>query len=211
MDRGDLFVISAPSGAGKSTLCNRLMERLPGLVFSVSHTTRPPRKGEVDGKDYFFVSEKEFERLVTKGKFLEWARVHGHFYGTSRDHVMEFLSRGMDVILDIDVQGATQVREKFPGAVTIFILPPSWTVLEERLLRRGSEDMDSVRVRLRNALKEMEEVANYTYTIVNDKLNEATDNLVAIVVAVRCRTARVLASKIDMTALHPGPDSWFLK
>ncbi len=210
MDRGDLFVISAPSGAGKSTLCNMLMKRLPGLAFSVSHTTRPPRNDEVDGRDYFFVSEEEFERLASKGAFLEWARVHGHFYGTSRDHVMEYLSKGVDVILDIDVQGARQVREKFPGAVTIFILPPSWKILEERLLRRGSEDAEAVRLRLQNALKEMDEVTSYRYTIVNDRLEEASNELVSVVTATRSRTPRVLATKVDMASLHPAPDSWFL-
>lgn len=209
MDRGDLFVISAPSGAGKSTLCSRLMEKVPGLVFSVSHTTRAPREGEVHGRDYFFVSEDKFEQLAAQGAFLEWARVHGHFYGTSRKHVMEILSRGEDVILDIDVQGAAQVTEKFPGAVTIFILPPSWEVLEQRLLSRGSDDKETVRVRLRNALKEMEHVSNYAYTVINDQLDEATADLVAIVKAVRNRTPRVLATKIDMALLHPDSDSWF--
>ena len=210
MDRGDLFVISAPSGAGKSTLCGILVDRLPGLAFSVSHTTRPPRQGEKHGRDYFFVSEEEFERLAADDVFLEWARVHGHFYGTSREHVMELLSRGTDVILDIDVQGAAQVREKFPGAVTIFVLPPSWKVLEERLMARGSEDMETVKTRLRNALKEMEEVTAYDYTIVNDRLQEAVDDLISIVSSTRCRTPRVLAGLSDMAALHPSPDSWFL-
>jgi guanylate kinase len=211
MDRGDLFVVSAPSGAGKSTLCDRLISRLSDIVFSVSHTTRPPRRGEVNGKDYFFVTSEEFERLAAQGAFLEWARVHGHFYGTSEKYVMELISRGTDVILDIDVQGASQVREKFPGAVAIFILPPSWKILEERLLRRGSEDMDTVRTRLRNALGEIEEVTAYEYTIVNDRLEDATDQFVSIVAAARCRTPRVLAAGIDMAMLHPDADSWFLK
>ncbi len=210
MDRGDLFVISAPSGAGKSTLCKILMDRLPGLAFSVSHTTRPPRKGEIDGRDYFFVSEEEFERLAARDIFLEWARVHGHFYGTSREHVMELLARGIDVILDIDVQGAAQVKEKFPGAVTVFVLPPSWKVLEERLLARGSEDREAVRTRLANAVGEIEEVTGYDYTVINDQLREAASDLESIVTATRCRTSRVLASKVDMAALHPEPGSWFL-
>ncbi len=210
MDRGDLFVISAPSGAGKSTLCRILMERLDGLAFSVSHTTRPRRQGEIEGKDYFFVSEEEFEQLAANGVFLEWARVHGHFYGTSKEHVMALLSSGTDVVLDIDVQGAAQVREKFPAAVTIFVLPPSWNVLEERLLSRGSEDRDTVRMRLRNAVGEIEEVASYTYTVINDKLEEAAGEMVSIVNAARCRTPRVLSGRIDFAELRPRPDSWFL-
>ena len=210
MERGDLFVVSAPSGAGKSTLCSMLIEKMEGLVFSVSHTTRLPRPGEVDGKDYFFVSEQEFEKLVAEDAFLEWARVHGNFYGTHRARVMEQLSRGMDVILDIDVQGAKQVKSKLPGAVTIFILPPSWQALEERLLKRGSEDKEKIKTRLQNAMKEIEEVSNYHYCVVNDKLDEAFEELKSIVSAERSKTRRVLAGRIDITRLKPSPDSWFL-
>ncbi len=210
MEKGDLFIISAPSGAGKSTLCNRLISMVPNIAFSVSHTTRPPRQGEKNGRDYFFVSQEQFTELVAQDAFLEWARVHGHMYGTSRKHVMELLSNGIDVILDIDVQGATQVKAKFPSAVTIFILPPSWDILEERLMKRKSEDRHAIAVRLRNALDEMEEVANYEYTVVNDRLEDALDELVSIVTATRCLTPRVLASKIDMAKLRPHPDSWFL-
>ena len=204
-------MVSAPSGAGKSTLCDRLVKRLPDLVFSVSHTTRTPRKDEVNGKDYFFVSIEEFERLAAQGAFLEWARVHGHFYGTSRDHVMKLLSRGIDVILDIDVQGASQVREKFPGAMTIFILPPSWKALEERLLSRGSEDRETVRIRLRNALGEIKEAPAYDYAVINDRIEDAMEEMVSIIAAARCRTPRVLATRMDLAMmLRPDPDSWFL-
>ncbi len=210
MERGDLFVISAPSGAGKSTLCSMLVEKVDGLVFSVSHTTRPPRPGEVNGKDYFFVSEQQFEKLVAQDAFLEWARVHGNFYGTHRSQVLEQLSRGMDVILDIDVQGAKQVKSKLPGAVTIFILPPSWQALEERLLKRGSEDRKKIKTRLQNALKEIEEVSNYHYCVVNDQLQVAFEELKSIVSAERSKTRRVLAGKIDLARLRPSPDSWFL-
>jgi len=209
MERGDLFVISAPSGAGKSTLCSMLVERVEGLVFSVSHTTRPPRPGEINGKDYFFVSEQEFEKLVAQDAFLEWARVHDNFYGTYRSQVLEQLSKGVDVILDIDVQGAKQVKSKLPGAVTIFILPPSWQALEERLLKRGSEDKKKIKTRLQNALKEIEEVSNYHYCVVNDQLKVAFEELKSIVSAERCKTRRVLAGKIDLARLRPSPDAWF--
>jgi guanylate kinase len=209
MTRGDLFVISAPSGAGKSTLCRMLLERMEGVAFSVSHTTRPPRPGEVDGRDYHFVSQEEFEAMVSAGEFLEWARVHENLYGTSRKAVMEMLSSGLDVILDIDVQGAAQVRERFPAAITIFILPPSWQVLEERLEKRGSEDRERLKVRLRNALAEMEAAHSYQYVVVNDELEVAYAELSSIVSATRCRSARVLAD-MDMAALRPSADAWFL-
>ncbi len=210
MDRGELFVISAPSGAGKTTLCNRLIKELSGLEFSVSHTTRTPRPNEVHGKDYFFVSHDEFQRLVQKDAFLEWARVHGNFYGTSKEQVVTKLSRGIDVVLDIDVQGARQVKERFPGAITIFILPPSWKVLEKRLKSRGSEDREKLRIRLQNALKELEEVTNYDYVVVNDKLDVATEELKSIVVAARLKAKRVLTTRIDLEQLKPDPSSWFL-
>jgi guanylate kinase len=210
MDRGELFVISAPSGAGKTTLCNELFKRIPDLAFSVSHTTRPPRPGEVDGRDYHFVSEEEFEGLVNQGAFLEWARVHGNFYGTSREYVLAQLSRGVDIVLDIDVQGARQVKEKFPGSVSIFILPPSWDVLEQRLLERGSESVERLRLRLRNAHRELEEVTGYDYTVINDRLEDAACHLESIVIAARCRTARVLSTRVDMSRLRPRPDSWFM-
>ncbi len=210
MDRGDLFVISAPSGAGKTTLCTRLLDELSGLEFSISHTTRSPRPNEVHGKDYFFVSEDEFQRLVKEDAFLEWARVHGNFYGTSKEQVISKLSKGIDVILDIDVQGARQVKERFPGAITIFILPPSWEVLEERLKSRGSEDKEKLRIRLQNALKELEEVTSYEYVVINDKLDVALQELKSIIVATRLKSKRVLTTKIDLDQLKPNPNSWFL-
>ncbi|NPA93902.1 MAG: guanylate kinase [Thermodesulfobacteria bacterium] len=208
MDRGDLFIISAPSGAGKSTLCSMLVKELDNIVFSVSHTTRPPRPGEVDGKDYFFVSEAEFQRLVAEDAFLEWARVHGNFYGTHRGQVMDKLAKGLDVILDIDTQGAKQVKEKLPGAVTIFILPPSWQELKRRLVARGSEDREKIKLRLKNALLEMEEVPNYHYTIVNDQLQVAFEELKSIIIAERNKTRRVIGGKIDLAALKPDPEEW---
>ncbi len=207
--KGDLFVISAPSGAGKSTLCQMLLQRMDGLAFSVSHTTRSPRPGEVDGRDYHFVSSKEFEDMVARDEFLEWARVHDNLYGTARSQVMDQLSRGIDVILDIDVQGAAQVRKRFPTAISIFILPPSWQALEERLLKRGSESRERIALRLRNAMQEMESVSSYDYTVVNDILDDAFRSLSSIIGSVRLKTPRVLAS-VDLSLLNLPADAWFL-
>jgi guanylate kinase len=204
MERGDLFVISAPSGAGKTTLCLRLMETLGGLAFSVSHTTRQPRRGEVNGKDYHFISPAAFEGLASTGFFLEWAEVHGNWYGTSRDEVVSRLDMGDDVLLDIDVQGGAQVRERFPEAILIFVLPPSWEVLEERLRRRGSEESSSMEIRLANARSELQKSCEYDYVVVNDELGKATDELTAIIVASRCRAVRVLRRDALMAALTPG-------
>lgn len=193
MERGDLFVISAPSGAGKSTLCHRLMEETPGVAFSVSHTTRAPRRGEVDGVDYHFVSREEFMAMVEQGDFLEWAEVHNNCYGTSRSAVMAMLENGKDVLLDIDVQGAMQVRDIFPESVLVFILPPSLEVLEQRLRNRGTDSEETIRLRMENARGELASVREYHFLIVNDDLIRAAGDLQSIVLARRCRTRRVLA------------------
>ncbi len=193
MERGDLFVISAPSGAGKSTLCHRLMEETPGVSFSVSHTTRSSRKGEVDGVDYHFVSKEKFRTMADHDEFLEWAEVHGNFYGTSRASVMTMLEQGLDVLLDIDVQGAMQVRDVFADAVLIFILPPSLEVLEERLRHRGTDSEATIRIRMENARAELAALGEYHFLIINNDLIRAAGDLQSIVLARRCRTERVLA------------------
>ncbi len=196
-------MVSAPSGAGKTTLCRRLLSRLEGVEFSVSYTTRAPRKGEVEGVDYHFVSETRFEEMVEAGRFLEWARVHGNFYGTGRDEVIASLEQGIDILLDIDVQGARKVRKLFPGAVFIFILPPSWKELEARLKGRGSEDQERVRLRLANARSELGSVHEYKYAVVNADLYRATEELEAIVLAQRCKISRVLSRPGLLKALRP--------
>ncbi len=193
MERGDLFVISAPSGTGKSTLCHRLMEETPNVGFSVSHTTRPPRRGEVDGVDYYFISEEEFMNMVDQGGFLEWAKVHDNLYGTSRASVMSMIEAGQDVLLDIDVQGAMQVRKAIPEAILIFILPPSLEILEQRLRNRGTDSEETIRLRLKNARSEMATAHRYDYIIVNDDLIRAVGDLQSIVLARRCTASRVLA------------------
>ncbi|UKL14121.1 guanylate kinase [Dissulfurimicrobium hydrothermale] len=192
MEQGDIFVISAPSGAGKTTLCRRLLADDKRLCFSISHTTRRPRPGEIDGRDYFFVSRERFEAIEKDGGFLEWAEVHGNLYGTSRSQVFERLKEGADVLLDVDVQGARQIRRTFPDAVFIFILPPSWRELERRLYARGSEDSEWLELRLKNAAVELDAVTEYEFSVVNNELETALEELKAIILARRCRTKRVL-------------------
>lgn len=167
--RGRLIVISGPSGSGKSTLWHRLVQH-PGMHFSVSATTRPPRPGEVDGRDYRFLSPAEFRRLLDEGAFLEHAEVHGHFYGTLRREVEEAMARGEDVLLEIDVQGAEQVRRSGLPVVSIFVLPPSLEELERRLRARGTEDEETLRRRLAIAAREMAEARHYDLQVVNDDL-----------------------------------------
>lgn len=192
--KGSLFVISAPSGAGKTTVCHRVLESMPDLAYSISHTTRPPRYGEKDGVDYFFVSEDEFLRMRKRGDFLEWALVHNNYYGTARRQISDCLGSGKDILLDIDVQGARQVRDQLSEAILIFILPPSWEVLEERLRKRQSNDEETLKLRIANARSEVRAVREYDYIIINDDLDEAIRNLTAIVQAERCRRPRVIPS-----------------
>ena len=188
---GGLLVVSAPSGAGKTTLCRRLLQALPGLVFSVSHTTRAPRANERSGEDYHFVTREEFEARRKGGEFLEWAVVGGELYGTSSRQVEEVLRAGHDVLLDVDTQGAMAVRRLRPEAVLIFILPPGPEALRARLLARGSESEESLEKRLRLAAAEVARAGEYDYQVVNDDLDSAFDRLRSIVVATRCRTSRL--------------------
>jgi guanylate kinase len=192
MMRGLLFVISAPSGTGKTTLLNRVMSRIPGLAFSVSHTTRCPRPGECAGAQYHFVDRLQFERMIADNLFLEWAEVHNNLYGTSIQSVSDQLAGGQDVILDIDVQGAAILRKKSEMAgVQIFISPPGLAELERRLRSRATEDEESISLRLRNARVEMLSASEYNYLIVNDNLDEAADLLSSIFLAERARAHRL--------------------
>jgi guanylate kinase len=195
MEQGDIFVVSAPSGAGKTTLCQRLLEGDERLCFSVSYTTRSPRPGEENGRDYFFVSRRRFEAMREEGGFLEWAEVHGNLYGTSRSQVLDRLQDGMDVLLDVDVQGARQIRKTFSDAVFIFILPPSWEELKRRLHVRGSEDPERLLLRLKNAAVELNAVDEYEFTVVNTDIEAALNELKAIVISRRCLTQRVMKRK----------------
>ncbi len=181
------IVISAPSGGGKTTLCRELMAQVPGVEFSVSHTTRQARPGERDGVDYHFVSDAEFDALVAGDAFLEWAWVHGHRYGTSRLETDSRLAAGIDVLFDIDVQGGRQVSERLPGAVLVFVLPPDLATLEQRLRGRKSDSEDEIARRLAAARQELEQATFYTHWIVNDELSRAVSDLKSIVVSERLR------------------------
>lgn len=186
---GTLYIISAPSGAGKTSLVKALVDTIPGLSISVSHTTRPRRDGEVDGVDYHFVDAEAFEAMVAAGEFLEHARVFGNAYGTARSSVEEQLDAGTDVILEIDWQGAQQVRAALPDAVSVFILPPSRRELERRLRARGKDSEDVIARRLREAQSEMAHYHEYDYLVVNDAFGHALEELVAVARARRLRLA----------------------
>ena len=185
--RGLVFVISAPSGAGKTTLLTKVMQEVPGLRFSVSYTTRSPRSNEQEGKDYHFISPSTFRKMVERNEFLEWAEVLGNRYGTARINVDTLESEGVDLILDIDTQGAKKVKEKVDHSVFIFLLPPSPRLLEERLVKRGEDPPETIRFRLANAMKEVSEAPWYHYIIVNEQVEEAVRQLTSIIIAERCR------------------------
>ncbi len=179
--RGNLFIISAPSGAGKTTLCNYLRKAFPQLEYSVSATTRPPRTGEIDGRDYHFVTRKQFKRGIREGLWAEWARVHDNYYGTPAAPIEKALAQGRSVLLDVDVQGARQLVSRFPEAVTIFIMPPDMATLKKRLCGRGTDSPQVIARRLENARCEMQQKDFYRHVIVNDDLQAAVDKLVALV------------------------------
>lgn len=185
---GTLFVVAAPSGAGKSTLVNALLQRESAISLSVSHTTRAPRAGEQYGRHYYFVDRAEFERELAQGVFLEHAEVHGNLYGTSRATVQELLAQGRDVLLEIDWQGAEQIRRSKPDCVSVFILPPSRAELERRLRGRGSDSAEVIERRLRNSRGEIAHAREFDYILVNDVLEQALADLQAIVCAVRLRS-----------------------
>ena len=192
---GTVFIISAPSGSGKTTLTNELLRLVPDLNFSISYTTREPRGSEQNGREYFFVSRQEFEEMLRNGEFLEQADVFGNLYGTARRFLEQATRQGKDLLLDIDVQGAQQVKQKMPEAVSIFILPPSRDVLERRLRNRSQAEHvtseEVIRRRLEEAAREIEKYPNYDYILVNDRLDESIDQLKAIVLAERSKRSNV--------------------
>ncbi len=179
-EKGKLFVVSAPSGAGKTTLVRKVLKEFETLSYSVSHTTRPPRKNEEDGLDYFFISPDEFEENIVKGLWLEWAKVHGNYYGTSKPFVQDCLKKGKNLLLDIDVQGAEQIMASGLDPVSIFIMPPSFEVLRQRLLNRGTDSEEVIEKRLENAKMEIAEKDRYTHVVVNDDLDTALKELCSI-------------------------------
>jgi guanylate kinase len=189
---GMVFIISAPSGAGKTTLVREVIRQLPGLQFSVSFTTRLPRPNEKEGEDYHFVSHSDFRKMVERNEFLEWAEVLGNRYGTPRPDLKKLESEGIDLILDIDTQGAKKVKNEIGQPVLIFLLPPSLKVLRERLINRGVDSLEMVKFRLSSARKDMEEADGYHYVIVNDSVVEAVEKLKAVIIAERCRRRKHL-------------------
>jgi len=190
--QGILFIISAPSGAGKTTLCKEVVDIFQNLRHSVSYTTRAPRPGEVHGRDYIFVSPSEFEKMITAGEFAEWAEVHGNHYGTAIKSLDEYRTKGIDVILDIDCQGARQLKERNGDGVFIFILPPSFHELRRRLDSRNSDSDEVKERRIRNASDEIKELGWYDYIIVNDLFSKAVEELKSVLIAEQCRTLRVI-------------------
>ncbi len=188
---GNVFVVSAPSGAGKSTLAQRLVRTVPGLIFSISFTTRKPRPGEVDGQDYFFIDDERFDAMVREGGFVEWVQVYGHRYGTGRDWLNEMLATGLDVLLDIETTGALNLRRAIPDARMVFILPPSAASLEARLRSRGKDSEEQIGIRLKHARHEMELYHAYDYLVMNDDLELAYKQFESIVYATRASRERV--------------------
>jgi guanylate kinase len=190
-NKGILFVISGPSGSGKTTLYKKAISALPNLKHSVSFTTRSPRTGEVNDKDYTFIDKDEFMAMVRKKDFAEWAEIHGELYGTSKKRLKEIIDSDIDAILDIDVQGAKQLREEFPGGVYIFVLPPSLEVLRERLERRMANAKREIEKRLKVAVAEIKRYGEYDYVIVNHVFDNAFEELASIIIANRARTERI--------------------
>ncbi len=202
---GQLFIVSAPSGVGKSTIIRSVLEECPKLKFSVSCTTRPPRPEEVPGKDYHFIAKEEFRNGIDSGRFLEWAEVHGEYYGTDVHPIEKWLKAGNNVLLDIDVQGARLVRCAYPAAQTIFILPPSLNILEERLRSRGTESEEQLAIRFAAAQRELLEAPWYDYIVINDDLQEAIADMKAILRAGRCsRTVQSTKLRAFLLSLSPA-------
>ncbi|WP_243374485.1 guanylate kinase [Geotalea sp. SG265] len=195
---GILFVISAPSGAGKTTLCKEVIDIFPNLRHSVSYTTRSARPGEVHGRDYFFVSLDEFKGMVAADEFAEWAEVHGNFYGTALKTLEDYRAQGIDVILDIDCQGAHQLKKKYQGAVYLFVLPPSYQELRRRLDCRSLDAPEVIDRRIEAAAGEIRESRWYDYIIVNDVFSKAVEELKSVLIAEQCKTTRVLAGVSEL-------------
>jgi guanylate kinase len=191
MGKGSFIVVSAPSGTGKSSICQRLLQACPAIRFSVSYTTRAPRPGEVNGRDYFFVSREEFQRHIKQGEFVEWEENYGNLYGTSRQTMQEFLLQGHDILLDIEPRGARKIKQNFRGGIYVFILPPSREELLKRLEGRGHETKEIIAARYARAEDELKEISWYDYVIFNDNLEKAANQLIAIYTAQQCKRARL--------------------
>lgn len=191
-ERGILLVISGPSGAGKGTICKHLLSVSPNIKYSVSATTRQPRNGEIDGVNYHFISKQAFEEMIAANELLEYAEVYNNFYGTPSKYVSELLEQNYDVILEIDPQGAMQVKEKFPDAVFVFILPPSLTELSDRIYKRGTDTEQVIKLRLSQAVSELNCANEYDYIVLNDHVETAAGKITSILQAERCRVGRTI-------------------
>jgi len=188
--KGQLFVITAPSGTGKTTIIDIIRKKIEGIGYSVSHSTRPPRTGEVNGVHYYFVTRKDFEKMIEAHEFVEWTVVYDHLYGTSMSSVESTLSSGKDLLLDLDIQGAQEIKKQFPEATLIFIFPPSLEILHERLQRRSSQDDTNIGLRAGKAAEEIRKCRDYDYLVINDDLNQAAREVEAIIIAQRAKTER---------------------
>ncbi len=192
MKQGNLIVVSGPSGTGKGTICQALLAEHPEILYSISATTRQPRTGEVNGINYWFTAKDDFKAMIENNELLEWAEVYGNYYGTPIAKIEEMLASGKDVLLEIDTQGAMNVKQKFPQGVYIYILPPSLTELERRIRTRGTDSEESIQRRLQAAADEIQIGVNYNYLVVNDQVREATNTVASIIAAERWRTERNL-------------------
>ncbi len=189
-NKGMIIIVSAPSGAGKTSICDALVKNDKNIVYSVSTTTRAPRKGEKNGREYFFVDDSSFKSMISKNKFVEWAKVHDHFYGTSRKVLEQTINKGKDILLDIDVQGAIKIRKQYKDALMIFITTPTLKILKERLIKRNKDSLDVIKKRLENAKKELTYLPKYDYLILNDKLDKSIENVKSVICAERLSIKR---------------------
>jgi guanylate kinase len=189
--KGMIIIVSAPSGAGKTSIADAVIKNDKNIVYSISTTTRAPRKGERNGREYFFVDDKTFKTMIKQKKFAEWAQVHGHYYGTSEKSLEGTINKGKDILLDIDVQGALKIKKQYKSAVMIFIMTPSLKILKERLIKRNKDSMETIKIRLANAKKELSYMDKYDYLVLNDKLETSIKNVESVICAERLSVKKI--------------------